>query len=170
MFESLLLEHYCEVCLMEIQAETQAEHNRELQREKMRHEENMATRQAFEAFRDRLLELRMEYLDDPDQAAKKARVLLGSGQCDTILALGGGFREALLAEVARDDWMYEAFVDAQPEEVRIMAVGNRFVRFFIGFSRKVNPGHLSPSSAPITTLGFRCSCATEATWSLIFPF
>ncbi len=122
MFESLLLEHYCEVCLMEIQAETQAEHNRELQREKMRHEENMATRQAFEAFRDRLLELRMEYLDDPDQAAKKARVLLGSGQCDTILALGGGFREALLAEVARDDWMYEAFVDAQPEEVRIMAV------------------------------------------------
>ena len=59
---------------MEIQAETQAEYNRELQREKMRHEESMAARQAFEAFRDRLLELRMEYLDDPDRSAKKARV------------------------------------------------------------------------------------------------
>ena len=122
MFESLVLEQYCEVCLLEIQAETQAEHNRELQREQMHHEESMAARQAFDAFRDRLLELRMEHLDDPDRSAKKARVLLGSGQCNSILAMGGGFRDALLAEVARDDWMYEAFVDAQPEEVRIMAV------------------------------------------------
>ena len=122
MFESGVPEHYCQVCLLEIQAETQAEHNRELQREKMRHEENVAARQAFDAFRERLLDLRMEHVDDPDQAAKKARVLLGSGQCNSILALGGGFRGELLAEVARDDWMYEAFVDAQPEEVRIMAV------------------------------------------------
>ncbi|MGB0582442.1 MAG: hypothetical protein ACPGVU_22345, partial [Limisphaerales bacterium] len=90
--------------------------------EKMQHEEIMAARQAFDGFRDRLLDLRMEHLDDPDQAVKKARVLLGSGQCNTILALGGGFRDALLAEIARDDWMYEAFVDAQPDEVRSMAV------------------------------------------------
>jgi hypothetical protein len=122
MFESLVLEQYCEVCLLEIQAETQAEHNRELQREKMQHEQNMAGRQAFDAFLDRLLDLRMEHVDDPEQAAKKARVLLGSGQCDTILALGGGLRGALLSEIARDDWMYEAFTHAQPGEVRIMAV------------------------------------------------
>ena len=122
MFETVVPEHYCKICLMEMQAETQAEHNEELQRQQNQHEEIMAARQAFDAFRDRLLDLRMEHLDDPDQAAKKARVLLGSGQCNSILPLGGGFRGELLAEVARDDWMYEAFVDAQPEEVQIMAV------------------------------------------------
>ncbi len=115
MFESLALEHYCKVCLMEMQAETEAEHNEELQRQRMRHEELMAARQAFDAFHDRLLDLRMEHIDEPGKAAKKARVLLASGQCNAILALGGGFRDALLAEVSQDEWMLEAFADAQPK-------------------------------------------------------
>lgn len=60
MFEAIVLESYCKVCLMEMQAETEAAHNEELQLQQMQHEELMAARQAFDAFRDRLLDLRVE--------------------------------------------------------------------------------------------------------------
>jgi hypothetical protein len=118
MFEAIVLEFYCKVCLMEMQAETQAEHNEELLRQQMQHEEIMAARQAFDAFRDRLLDVRMEHIDDPDKAAKKARVMFASGQCSAVLALGGGFRDALLVEVSQDEWMLEAFASAQPREAQ----------------------------------------------------
>jgi hypothetical protein len=118
MFEAFVLEYYCQVCLIEIQAETHAEYKQTLQRQQMQYEELTAARRALDEFRDRILDMRMGYLDEPGNAAKKARVLFASGQCSAILALGGDFRDALLAEVSKDEWMLKAFASAQPQEAQ----------------------------------------------------
>ena len=118
MFQADVLESYCKVCLVELQSEIQAEHNESLLRERIQQEKIMAMRKAYDAFRNRLLDLQLEYLDDPAKAANKARVILSSGQCEAILSYGGEFRDALLAEISQDQWMLEAFRATRSREVQ----------------------------------------------------
>ena len=123
-FESLVLEPYCEVCLMEMRADMEGAHQQELLQQKVQHDEEMAARQAFDALRERMLDLRMQYIDDPDKAVKKAGVLMTSGTFKSYLDQGGDVRDALLVEISQDAWSVEAFVKAQPG-------GSPHVRWFL---------------------------------------
>ncbi|MDP6112712.1 MAG: ankyrin repeat domain-containing protein [Planctomycetota bacterium] len=112
----MLIEQFCKVCLMEMQAETEAEHQRELLQEKTAMEQQARAEDAVSAFRERLLDLRLEYVDDPDKTAKKAGVILTTGNFTSLLNQGGEARDTLLVEISQDAWLVEAFVKSQPED------------------------------------------------------
>ena len=62
-FEALLIEQFCKVCLMEMQAETEAEHQRELLQEKTAMEQQARAEDAVSAFRAFVERSNSEFFD-----------------------------------------------------------------------------------------------------------
>jgi hypothetical protein len=109
---------------MEMQAAMQAAHLQNLHQEKIQYDDQVAAHRAFEALQHRLLDLRMEYVDEPDKAAKKAEILMSSGSFRSFLDERGDVRDTLLVEISQDGWTVDAFAKAQPG-------GSAHIRWFL---------------------------------------